>query len=304
MNFTKGNFVKLRANSVIHLGRLERNIYEGDVVEYDGFSLKFGGLTTEMPELKAGVKRGWLSILSSEKETLPEPTQAIEPASKKEMPVQNVYDEERAVAEVTPTEKVATTKFPVVVESQDDDIVTVATVDNNSGAEISGASSASDGIAEMQEAESISTIKLSTASKQKTVISDGSQASAEITKLDNMTVKVTPTKTASVQVEDDLEIGDTQKTSEAEDQALENTQILQAIDGDVQPSQGAVVVGKDESKIKVLPGGIEWDTSKHWSKRAKIALDMYGNQPEILNEIIKVESKGVVSAIEKGRSED
>ena len=317
MNFKKGTFVKLRANSVIHLGRLERNIYEGDVVEFDGFSLKFGGQVTEMPELKAGVKRGWLSILESSETEEKTPVEVTPVATKrKEMPIQNVYDEERAVSEVnnTPEEveepKVATSKFPVVVESQDDDIVTVATVDNKSGAEVSGASSASDGISEMQGAESVSRIKLSTASKQKTVISDGTQASAEISKLDNLTAPVT-TKTAStqiVEVEDEINLNDEpQAVEEAsvvenDEQDIENAQILQAIDGEVQPAQGAVVVGKDESKIKVLPSGVEWDTSKHWSKRAKIALDMYGDQPEILDQIIGVESKGVISAIEKGRS--
>ena len=100
--FKKGTFVQLKANSTIHLGRLERNIYEGDIVEFDGFSLKFSGQTTDMPELKAGLKRGWLSLFEGDVaepvvETVSEPAPA-----KKEMPVQTVYDEERQVAEVSP----------------------------------------------------------------------------------------------------------------------------------------------------------------------------------------------------------
>ena len=308
--FKKGTFVQLKANSTIHLGRLERNIYEGDIVEFDGFSLKFNGQQTDMPELKAGLKRGWLALVEEgASEPVAEVASAPVAPAKKDMPVQTVYDEERAVAEVSPKAEEAPKKFPLVVESQDDDIRPVAKVENKSGADIAGASSAGDGIAESQGAESVSTIKLKTAANTKTVISDGSQASAEISKLDNMQASVT--KKASMEVveveeEDDLfadmEI-EIEEEDEVDEQDLENAQILQAIDGDVDPAQGAVAVGKDNSKIKVLPGGIEWDTSKHWSKRAKIALEMYGDDQVILDAIMAVETKGVITAIQKGLEE-
>lgn len=297
--FKKGTFVQLKANSTIHLGRLERNIYEGDVVEFDGFSLKFAGSQTDMPELKAGLKRGWLSLVEAEEAPVVKEAPAPAPA-KKEMPVQTVYDEERAVAEVNPKAEEAPKKFPLVVENQDDDIRPVAKVENKSGADIAGASSAGDGIAESQGAESVSTIKLKTAANTKTVISDGSQASAEISKLDNMEASVTKTASEEQDQLDELELELEEESTPEEDQALENAQILQAIDGDVDPSQGAVAVGKDNSKIKVLPGGIEWDTSKHWSKRAKIALEMYGDDQATLEAIIAVETKGVATAIRKG----
>jgi hypothetical protein len=296
--FKKGSFVQLKANSTIHLGRLERNIYEGDIIEFDGQSLKFSGQTTEMPELKAGLKRGWLSLVEVGDSTVEPKAEVRAPAPpKKEMPVQTVYDEERSVAEVKPTRGEKSKKFPLVIENQDNDIRPVAKVVNKSGADITGASSSGDGIAESQGAESVSKIKLKTAANTKTVISDGSQASAEISKLDNMQANVTKTAKVEEPVEDDL-FADIEL--EVDEQDLENAQILQAIDGDIQPSQGAVVVGKDNSKIKVLPGGIEWDTTMHWSKRAKIALEMYGDDHDTLNAIMKVESKGVKTAIQKG----
>lgn len=316
--FKKGTFVQLKANSTIHLGRLERNIYEGDIVEFDGFSLKFNGQQTDMPELKAGLKRGWLALVE---EGSSEPVAEVAPApvvaKKKEMPIQTVYDEERAVAEVKPKQEEKPKKFPLVVENQDDDIRPVAKVENKSGADIAGASSAGDGIAESQGAQSVSTIKLKTAANTKTVISDGTQASAEISKLDNMQAPVTKTATEEVAeevaeevVEEDelfsdldFEIEEESVEDEVDEQDLENAQILQAIDGDVDPAQGAVAVGKDNSKIKVLPGGVEWDTSKHWSKRAKIALEMYGDDLATLEAIMAVETKGVITAIKKSLEE-
>lgn len=306
--FKKGTFVQLKANSTIHLGRLERNIYEGDIVEFDGFSLKFNGQQTDMPELKAGLKRGWLALVEEgASDPVAEQPAPVAPP-KKEMPVQTVYDEERAVAEVKPKVAKTTKKFPLVIENQDNDIRPVAKVANKSGADIAGASSAGDGIAESQGAESVSTINLKTAANTKTVISDGSQASAEISKLDNMQAPVTKTATEEVVEEEVVEeedelFSDLEFEDEVDEQDLENAQILQAIDGDVDPAQGAVAVGKDNSKIKVLPGGIEWDTSKHWSKRAKIALEMYGDDQATLEAIMAVETKGVITAIQKGLEE-
>jgi len=308
--FKKGTFVQLKANSTIHLGRLERNIYEGDIVEFDGFSLKFNGQDTDMPELKAGLKRGWLTLVEEgESDPVAEVATVITEPPKKAMPIQTVYDEERAVAEVKPKAVKAPKKFPLVVENQDNDIRPVAKVVNKSGADIAGASSAGDGVAEAQGAESVSTIKLKTAANTKTVISDGSQASEEISKLDNMQAPVTKTAKENpvVEVEEEVEDDDLFDgfvvVDEVDEQDLENAQILQAIDGDIDPSQGAVAVGKDNSKIKVLPGGIEWDTSKHWSKRAKIALEMYGEDQATLEAIMAVETKGVITAIQKGIEE-
>jgi hypothetical protein len=299
--FKKGTFVQLKANSTIHLGRLERNIYEGDIIEFDGQSLNFGGQTTDMPELKAGLKRGWLTLVEeTTEETQPVVKETPISKPKKQMPIQTVYDEERSVAEVSKNAKESnkTKKFPLVVENQDNDIRPVAKVVNKSGAEIAGASSSGDGVAESQGAKSVSAIKLKTSANTKTIISDGNQASAEISKLDNIQASVT--KTASTKVEVDLFSDLEEETSDLDEQDLENAQILQAIDGDVEPSQGVVAVGKDNSKIKVLPGGVEWDTSKHWSKRAKIALEMYGKDQETLNAILEIESKGVQNAIKKG----
>lgn len=294
--FKKGTFVQLKANSTIHLGRLERNIYEGDIVEFDGFSLKFNGSQTDMPELKAGLKRGWLALVEEGVSEPVEVAQTPVAPAKKEMPVQTVYDEERSVAEVKSKVKEETKKFPLIVENQDDDIRPVAKVKNKSGAEVTNASSAGDGVSESQGAEAVGSIKLKTAANTKTVISDGSQASAEISKLDNMQAPVTKTATEE---EDEL-FSELEIEEDVDEQDLENAQILQAIDGDIEPSQGAVAVGKDNSKIKVLPGGIEWDTSKHWSKRAKIALDMYGDDKATLEAIMAVETKGVITAIKKG----
>lgn len=325
MSFQKGNFVKLVATTTIHLGKIEKNLSKDDVVEFDGFEVKVFGQTVSMPELKAGVKRGWLKIFEGAS-SLPKEEVVVE---KPKMEVQKVYDEERPVSEIKKQpEQPEKKKFQIVVEQQDEDIIPIGKIENKSGATI-----ASDVPSDVQ-GEAVA-IKLKTASKVKTVISDGNQASSEINKLDNISANVTAREEFPVvkEVEDSVEVSSTIKTAseevvvseeleasedsvsdeeldqllesldEPDEQAIEDAQLLQAIDGDVSPTQGAVTIGKDESKSISLPVGVDWDMSPHWSKRAKIAVERYADHTEILDAIKEVESQGVVKAIEKAMAE-
>ena len=326
MEFIRGTFQTFESQTTVHLGRLERNLSKGDLVEFDGYTLKFAGKETVMPELKAGIKRGWLKHTeASASSVVAEPVIEAPAPPKKEMKIDTVYDEERSVAEINPTKTEETKKFPIVVESQDDDMIAVSKVENKSGATINNASSAETGggIAESQGAESVGKIKIKTASKQKTVISDGSQASSEISRLENLSrdavkSEEAPAVEASVEkiaseindqieevVEEELDLSDLLEEEaetapiSSDEQAVEAAQILAAVDGEVQPTQGAVTVGKDTSKVKSLPVGIDWDMAPHWTKRANLAVELYRDHPEILEAIMAVESKGVVNSIKK-----
>jgi len=349
MEFKKGTFVTLEAQTQMHLGRLEKNLTKGDLVEYDGYTLRMGGSDVSMPELRAGVKRGWLKVVEGVEEPVAVPVkaaavkpEAVKPISKKETPkVENVYDEERIISNLktkTASEDTSVRKFPIKVESQDDDERAVSKVGGKSGASISAASSAElagGGIAESQGAKSVSEIKLKTASKQKVVISDGTQLSAEMTKIENLSRDAVPSKKTakvaaqseaeipldeSVSIEDepvedevwdsvlsDAEEGDPvdfeEETVDFEEEAVdfveEAQSILNALDGEAVPTQGAVVVGKNDSKVVTLPCGVDWDMGVQWKKRANLAVEQYGQHPEILEDILNVEAAGVVSFIKK-----
>jgi len=181
----------------------------------------------------------------------------------------------------------------------------------------------------------VSEIKLKTASKQKVVISDGTQLSAEMTKIENLSRDAVPSKKTakvaaqseaeipldeSVSIEDepvedevwdsvlsDAEEGDPvdfeEETVDFEEEAVdfveEAQSILNALDGEAVPTQGAVVVGKNDSKVVTLPCGVDWDMGVQWKKRANLAVEQYGQHPEILEDILNVEAAGVVSFIKK-----
>jgi len=350
INFFKGTFVKVQATTTIHLGKLERNLYQGDIVEYDGVTLKIGNEQVVMPELKSGVKRGWLKIVeevsapvvnntpvvTAKKETPAQP-------AKKEMAVQKVYDEEKTVHNLNKKateEQVQPKKFALKIESQDDDVRPVHKVDNKSGATVTGATSAMDNVSSQQGAEAVK-IPLKTASKQKLIISDGSQITKEMAKLENLSrdpvkkpiimvddqqepnvvSKVGQEATVEVDEFEDLQLGEEQSgelevsieelsdiiNSDLEELDLadeepvvsqfeENLQTLNALE-QVTPT-GAVITGADTSKV-VSVDGIDWDKSKHWQHRVKLAIEKYKDNPEMMDKIKAIETEGVVKAIDK-----
>jgi len=317
VNFNKGVYIRVKANTTIHLGKLERNLYQGDVVEFDGVTLKVGNELVVMPELKSGIKRGWLTIVDPA-EYVEEKKAVVTPVAmpKKEMPVQKVYDEEKSVADVGKKEVVQAKKFPIQVESQDEDMKSVNKVANKSGAVINGASSAMDNVSSQQGAEAVK-IPLKTASKQKMVISDGSQISSEMAKLENLSRDAVRKPVVVVEDQQEAEVVENPISEEALSEALseaveveqveeptselnlepiveatstiqDDLQTLEALDSN--PSTGAVIIGSDE---------FAWDKTKHWQHRVKLAVEKYGNDPVALAKIKEIETDGVVKAIDK-----
>jgi hypothetical protein len=61
IDFKKGTPLKLRATTQIHLGKVEKYINAGDIVEFDGQTLDLGGGEVHnIPQLRGAVLSGWL----------------------------------------------------------------------------------------------------------------------------------------------------------------------------------------------------------------------------------------------------
>jgi len=295
INFIRGTFIQLEATTTIHLGRLERNISKGDVIEFDGTNIKYNGQEVAMPELKSGVKRGWLKVIvpvASQPVLIDQALEAKKQASvasKPKMEVQKVYDEEREVnSSLKKTEQVQPKKFPVQVDKREDDLRPVAKVDSKSGASVAGHDET--GVI-MTEAG----INLKTASKgKKMVLNDASSIDAELNKLENMTFQ--KNKFAVKKDEDAIVLKDEPAFNAKDvelalaDSSVEDVKTVEALDS--KPVTGAVEVGAPE-------GEFVWDKTLHWQGRAKLAVEKYKDQPELLEKVKAVESKGVIDLINK-----
>ena len=110
MQFTKGNFISLRATTKIHLGQLGEDVQENDIIAFDGQTIKIGGHSHQLSALKGAIKAGWFVETSdTTSRYTPKPsgvriktslTQEDDGSDRAEMPVQTIADEERVVGTV------------------------------------------------------------------------------------------------------------------------------------------------------------------------------------------------------------
>ncbi len=76
--YKKGDFRSYRAVTKVHLGAIEDNLEEGEVVEYDGQTMKRGGDEHQIATLRAAIKVGWLVPEEQEGgEYVPQPADII-----------------------------------------------------------------------------------------------------------------------------------------------------------------------------------------------------------------------------------
>lgn len=180
-------FKTYRAVTKIHLGQIERDLYEGDVVEYNGQTLKIGEESFQLSSLRAAITKNWL-VDSSDVSSKYVPqsanigvrkaTQAGEEADKK-IAITTVNDEEKVVGSASPS------NLKVAEDSSNEDAVQIG--------------------------------KVKTASKQKSVLKDGASVDAEINRLDNMSLKASVVRREDQQVAKSLNVSEAQQAlAEAE----------------------------------------------------------------------------------------
>ena len=262
--FQRGVFHTFRATTKIHLGKFEKDIYEDDIVEYDGQTLKFAGEELAISSLKAAVKLGWFVVESDNVSNyIPmssdikiRPAQSASSTRGEAMSVSAVADEERVVGTVGK-------KMEVISDR-----------DTNEGAKSVG--------------------KISTPAKQTTTLTDSSQASRMINQLDNTPPKkVTLTeKTASGDVTETM-VGE--KLTEILPNAA-TTKTTTKTKTKTKSNSKVVVVETDI-------GNINWDMSVHWTKRAQTILDDYSSNTTVMDAILAVESKGVQKRVKMGMAD-
>jgi len=60
IEFRRGEFLAFRAITQVHLGALSDDLHEGEVIEFDGATMKRGPDVHSVPSLRAAIKAGWL----------------------------------------------------------------------------------------------------------------------------------------------------------------------------------------------------------------------------------------------------
>jgi len=262
IQWKRGEFLSFRATTKVHLGKVEKDIFENDEIEFDGQTVKYAGEEFALSTLRAAVKAGWFVPIADAVSTyVPQPSDIrIRPAQAADM---NSRGE------------------PMKVEQASDEERVVGTVE---AANVGGRATKEDpdGV--------VSTIK--TAAKQRVTVTDASQVAAEINRLDN-----TPPPGADF----------TQSATGDVTQTIESAGELDTLLPEAEvhtPKKTTKTTKKASGKTdKVISvdtphGTIDWDMSVHWKTRTKIILSKYASNPEVLNSILGIETKGVVNQVQ------
>jgi len=296
MNFVKGEFQPFKAITRVHIGALESNLEEGEVILFDGSTLKRGKEETAMSSIRGAIRVGWLVPEAVEATYRPKPADikihsAINMGGKpKEIKMEKVYEDERGlgtIQEVRPS-NAPKTHIAKHAGSQHGD-----RVDTPDG-----------------EGRVVGTFKTSAISR---TVEIGRDDRSVVKNLDNKegveTVKIAKTAIAT---------GDVQEAMSGEnlEEILPNAASTKKPDsgiagegtGDLSEERAAdfvekeIPLGSNEvaqikiEMLKTLFPGFEWDLKAHWKTRVRQALT-YKDNPPVLAQILSFESDTVVKHV-------
>lgn len=108
VSFIHGEFQKFRAATKFHLGPIEEDVNEGDVLEFDGSTVKIGGKEHLLPALKGAIKGKWLVPIDASYEPYHpvsaniqvHPAQSMKADRGQSLHTQVVYDEDRDLGSI------------------------------------------------------------------------------------------------------------------------------------------------------------------------------------------------------------
>lgn len=324
IQFVPGEFQSFRAITQIHLGKLASNLAKDETVGFDGQTLKLGGVEHHYPELRAGVRAGWLvpivdnissyrSQPSTQRRvsTVSEDDTLVGPARRPPVVRESPEDSGREVARFQVKQEDVGTRLDIAPARHDQ--------------RKSSASMKETGMDGLNEG-ATSVGKIRTSATQKTVLSDAGAAAQEVAKLDNTPppravlaskghVLATKTGVHAVVVDNLQEIPDAldpsarakliagqRKTQVAKSEAkvapvtVAKSETAAPVKLQAPPQTVEEFVIRD-GLVEIYPG-VHWDKALHWRTRAKIALDQYGNNPGALAAIKAFETPAVVRLID------
>lgn len=315
-SFTKGDFQSFRAITKVHLGQIESDIQEGEVVEFDGQTMKRGSEEHEIPVLKSAIRVGWL-VPDTSPETIYRPKPADISVHKatavgedrgSPLPISTVVDEEQNMGHLS---QIRPEGAPPVHQSKHAGLV--------SNAAPTGAMVTKD-----TEGEGAVVGRLKSAARSEPVRVDNSGEDKRVVRqLDNKS-KVEVVKVGGVAS------GDVETAISAEELAdlLPNAAnadrpapgIAGEGRGEESELRAAAVVANGSSKIGGAEEGVvvgtvaetdpvaalqeylpdfEWDMKAHWKTRVRIAIEKYSDNMLAMNTILSIEADSVKKAIVK-----
>lgn len=329
IQFESGKFVALKARTKFHLGSLEKDVNQGDVIYFDGEVAKIAGKEHNLQQIGAAVRAGWLVPVDSASAAEPYRPQ---PAKMEVRPAQST-DKDRGASRELRT-----------IHDEERDLGNLKKVRDRGDGVVRR-----EVVAEDASGEGVAVGKIKRAAVQKTILTaeNATRVAQEINKIDNVQGTsdrlATPLKavaTGDVQEArsgdalDEL-LGDSAVSSEVpapgpagegnsphltgDEKAMRVAAATEAARrarkaqvGAEEPKEAAPAPSSDEeapeqidlmslaAKVALVRAVIpkfEWDMTRHWKVRVADAVKTYGKNPLYMNGILSLETEAVKNYI-------
>ena len=325
--FKKGDFKAYTAVTKVHLGSIETDLLKGETVQFDGTTMKRGNAEHDIAVLVAAIKVGWLVPEGETGSYSPLPADikvhsATNRQDKRGVRLQvDIQDEERDMgtisevrAEGSPPVHVASSagtlsqgaptgaaqynddegkivgrmrsaakSEPIKLDGSDRKVV--SELDNNGRKIVDLVEKKAVATGDVEEARSGSELEdllPNAAAVQAPNLAVKTTGEGRGDESDRRARAVTAKGSTTVGTADDGEVigrvGDKQTPKAPSEDA-----------GDV---EAAVRAAKLEVVRQFVPG-FEWDLTANWNRRAKVAVEKYGNNLPVINAILSIETPAV-----------
>lgn len=190
IQFATGKFQSFRATTKIHLGKLSMDVREGDIVQFDGQTIKISGVEHPYSELRAAIRVGWVVPEKDNvsnykpKSANVKVRSALESKKEKQAPTM-VSDDDRDVgpARRRPVVKADDPDEAKEIQSFSRELKNQDEIERPVGPSIRRASEMQTDSVGNEDAKPVG--KIRSPAIMKTVVSDGTQAARETSRLDN-----------------------------------------------------------------------------------------------------------------------
>jgi len=275
-----GSFQKFRVVTKFHLGAISLDLVEGQIVEFNGSTLKLGGNTHEIPSLVGAIRNSWM-VPTSDTTTLSVKPQ---PAGVKVRPAQSAGQERGAEMMVTEA-----TEEDTVVGNVDDAVDRRQKALENSVLPKKPALKMEVISSENEDAVPVGAIQ--TPAKMDKVILTGETASSISRQIQQMDNTPPPkVKKASTVIQDD---GSQQSISR---------NLPNGATGDVQETTTGSSLESllpDAANASKPSAEFTWDLKGHWRTRVKNAIQLQGDNPTLFKQVMSVETDTVQKHVAK-----
>jgi hypothetical protein len=341
IEFKPGEFLTFKATTKFHLGTLERDVEEGEELDFDGTTVKLSdGQTHSIAKLRGCIRAGWLALAGEEapryrpkpagiQVRAADPMKAQAEGTAAKFSMENVADEETVVtstiggdsgaqigdqSRIAPEHAITPKQASItggVIGAQEGK--QVASIGGATGAAVGAEGTAGMAEGTMVTASNIGRLRSEQTQREqqfgnRTIESGKGKGLEELDNLDPaVKARMIERRQQALEAEKKAMEGD-EEDDDAIDFGLLDDPEPEPVNASppkkkklskkAQKKEAPKKEAPKKEAPKKEPVKVDWDMTRHWTKRVKDAVENYADKPRHLRKILAMEKPSVATKIQ------